>query len=246
MSNEFNILQTAVWTVLFVVPGFIAAETKHYWMMTSARRTTEKTVESICWSFIIYFFISLIPEKYYGIEYFTKLLIDIKAPEKVLFNSLFLKYYAAVLAISWFVGRVYALIYPVKIIATYCGRTPHPRVWDEFWKMRGTEAANNGVWLELKDSTQWLGKLNSASDTSGTSEIWLTDVRRYFPDQKYISDTPYSDMLINAEKIERVFICKYGILSNALPIREKPWLIRFKTWAAKLKSENPFSQDKTS
>jgi hypothetical protein len=211
-SNDTNILQTAIWTLLFVVPGYIAAEAKHYWMMTTPRRPTDKTIESLWWSFIVYFLISWLPSTVFDLNAFSDLISSFKSPEKVLFNSWFLQSYIFILSLAAVVGFSYGHFFPTNFMSVCFGRTPHARVWDEFFKMRSYAAANHGVWIELKDGTQWIGKLNSASDTPGSSELWLRDVRRYFPEDQFISDTPYVDMLVNADNIARIFIVKEGVL----------------------------------
>ncbi len=227
MTSGLNFLQTALWTVLFIVPGFIAAETKHYWMMTTPSRTTEKTVESICWSFITYFLLSLVPDRVFELSYFADIVFA-PVPEKVLFSGLFLKSYIFIMMVAVLAGFLYAYVFPVAFMSKYLGRTPYARVWDEFFKIKCDAAANNGVWVELKDSTQWVGKLNSASDTPGSSELWLTDVRKY--QDGNICDTAYSDMLLNVEAVSKIFVVKEGLLCKPLETPPNGIISRIVKW----------------
>lgn len=207
MSDQINILQTAIWTVIFIVPGYTASRMKHYWLWTIPKQPTDKTIESITWSFITYFLLLLFPSKLFDLSVFARLLSEnMNYPEKMLFNGMFLRSYIFILIFATVIGFLYGYLFPNGLASKIFNRTTYARVWDEFFYRNRRAAANNGLWFEMNDETQWAGKVKTVSDSPGPSEIWLTDIRKYC--EGNLCETVFTDMLINNTNIKRIFILK--------------------------------------
>lgn len=202
-------VQTIIWTVLFVVPGYVAVMIKHYWLSTLGR-PGERVLESIAWSITLYLFANWLPDRVFNLGEFQSLVsANMNSPEKALFSADFLLAYGFLLALGIGLAILYFKIFSLVLWPALFGRSPHARVWDEFWSLNKKKGATQGVWIETKDNSTWAGYLKRASDSPGEREIWLTDVKKYKNEQLF--DTPTTDLLLNATDIHRIFILQDGL-----------------------------------
>lgn len=210
-----NLIQTAIWVIIFIVPGYLASSTMHYWMSTTLRQPADKTVESIIGSFVTYFVVWNLPEHVFNLSYFSELITQyLTSPEKLLFQEVFLKSYMFIMILACILGFLYVKLFPLKMVATYFHRTPYARVWDEFFNLNNDKIIKNGLLVSLKDGTHWIGCLKTASDTPNYTEIWLADIHEY-KEGTGVEKTNFSDLLINSDQIQKVFILNDGF---AMPV----------------------------
>ena len=210
MNTPVAFFQAALWTVFFIIPGYIAASQKHFWMLTTPRQPIERTIESIIWSFPVYITLAIIPSSIFDLDYFFALILEkVSTPEKIIFTITFIKNFSFVIFIATSVGFLYGLVIPKISLSRLFNRSHYARVWDEFFFSKQKAMADDGIWIEMRDGTQWAGKLRSASDTPGSSELWITDLRKYH--EGNLCETHYSDLLVRSEEILRLFVLNKGL-----------------------------------
>jgi hypothetical protein len=166
---------------------------------------TERIVTSMGWSIFVYLCLIIIPDFIFSLEFFAeKVAGNIASPEKLLFTPFFLRSYFFILIFAFLLGIAISKFAPSRALRIMTGRNRYARVWDDFFRQKGVQAADNGLWIEMKDKTVWVGKLVSASDSPGEHELWLTDVRKFENDE--LKEMVFTDMLVHYDEVERIFV----------------------------------------
>lgn len=179
MATGINLTQTVIWIFLFIVPGYVAFRRYESYIMAPPTEATERIVTSMGWSIFVYLCLIIVPDPIFSLELFAeKVAGNIASPEKLLFTTLFLQSYFFILMFAFLLGVLISRCAPSGLLRIMTGRNRYARVWDDFFRQKGVQAANNGLWIEMKDKTEWVGKLVSASDSPGEHELWLTDIRK--------------------------------------------------------------------
>lgn len=209
-----NLLQPVVWLILFVVPGYVAASIKHYWLGTTTR-VSDKTAESIVWSLAVYLIAGWLPPCLFDLGKLREAIVpNIGHMEMLVFQDWFLRSYMFLIALAATLAYAYVRFSKLQFFVHLFRRTPFGRVWDEFWSENTTAAAGRGVWVQMKDGTEWAGYLRASSDSPGDRSIWLK--RAWFYEGDHLNTTPTTDLLIDCADVYRLFILESN-LADWLP-----------------------------
>ncbi|WP_374713386.1 DUF6338 family protein [Symbiobacterium terraclitae] len=212
-------MDSLILAALFVVPGFVFASVKGYWLSTLAR-VTDRTLEGILYSFVVYASVSLLPDWLFSLPRFVSALNEYADKQfQALLDGYILRSYTFVLLFAWLGAIVYAQVARLPVWHSL-GRSPEARVWDGFFTDLKDQCFAHGVWLMMKDGSHYLGRLRRASDTPGEREVWISNVMAYVPAAEnsldgQLVDVPFTDALISASEIARIFL----IDPRQLPIR---------------------------
>lgn len=207
MKGGISLINTAFWTTLFVVPGYITSRIKHFWLLTDARNNNDIVLESVIWSFVIYCGLSFMPKIIFDLEAFSNFLLkESQTLGHIFYSHFFLRNYLLIILFSVLIGFLYGRFFPSGLGAKFLGRTPYSSVWQEFFLYKADSAHKNGLLVEMKDGSRYIGSLKSAADNPNFAEIWLGDVRKYENGMVYL--TPFSDMLVDCNEVSGIFLIR--------------------------------------
>ena len=184
---------TLLATVLFIVPGFIAASTRRYWSFNSP--PAETATESVIWSIGLYLLLGSIPGLH--MKWFIE---GVTSPAAFFSSPKLLGAYSAILALSVVSGYVSYRIVSSEPAVRALGQSPYETVWDEFWRKNGRK--DRMVIIMLSKSTGWAGKVVRTSGYRSEREVWLTNVLWYEDGQ--LCETACEHLVIACKDVHSV------------------------------------------